>query len=220
VADVTMSNVIRAQVVLKGTSGLPKDRFVTTWHFHAPGGFTEANRASVSSRLISFFNDDPPGGNSGNVALWIGQHVNRAASEIRMYDLGQAPGDREPAVVEWTLGGISGSPGLALPAEVALCASFYSDRNVKRKRGRVYIGPFHTGALQTEGGDGRPTNALRLNLVEAIAWLALSSTDTPLMVLSRVDGVARQVSGGWVDNAFDTQRRRGIKASMRETFGS
>jgi hypothetical protein len=220
VADVQISNVIRAQVVLPGISGVPKDQYVTTWHFLAPGGFSEANRNEVSTRLISFFNDDPPGGNAGNVATHIGGQVNRAGCKIKMYDLGVAPGDREPEEVSWTLGAKSGSAGVDLPTEVALCASFYATINRPRRRGRVYVGPFHAGSVQAEGGDGRPSNALRLNLLEAAAWLALESGTCQLAVLSRADGVARAVTHGWVDNAFDTQRRRGLKSTLRTEFNS
>jgi hypothetical protein len=44
---------------------------------------------------------------------------------------------------------------------------------------------------------------------------SVTETTWSLAVYSVADAVAREVTNGWVDNAWDTQRRRGIDATAR-----
>jgi hypothetical protein len=109
--------------------------------------------------------------------------------------------------------------GAQTPAEVALCLSFKaapgSTSSPRTSRGRVYLGPFTTEALgSTLNSEVRPSVALQNAIADAGLRLASSSAHK-WAVRSRVAGVLSEITEMWVDNAFDTQRRRGGKPQTR-----
>jgi hypothetical protein len=157
---------------------------------------------------------------------FIGSAANKAITETRAYKLGDAHGagvTREPLIREYQ----NGSPATAasLPSEVALCLSFYAGRNLPRRRGRVYIGPLLTMAAFTDStttGIVRPSDSLRTAMTASAKTLQASAVTAGLRwcVLSQSDSNLKDITAGWVDNAFDTQRRRGEDASSRMTWTS
>ena len=110
-----------------------------------------------------------------------------------------------------------------MPPEVAICLSFQgskiSGQPQSRRRGRVYL-PF----IQLSGGgaDGRPTAGVVTAAVNAGASLlaaSVAATTWSWVVASSytpADGAI--VQNGWVDNEWDTQRRRGRVSTARTTF--
>jgi hypothetical protein len=63
----------------------------------------------------------------------------------------------------------------------------------------------------------RPAAAFTTALAAAGKRLA-DRVDTAWAVYSTVDLVARTITNGWADNAFDTMRKRGAGPSARTTF--
>lgn len=116
-----------------------------------------------------------------------------------------------------------GSPtGDSLPPECAMCVSFQgnpmSGSNQARRRGRVFIGPLRESTLHT---DGRPTAATVTALKNAGQTLLTNSnsaTTWKWQVWSTAGNGDTQITNGWVDNEYDTQRRRGRVATSRTTF--
>lgn len=116
------------------------------------------------------------------------------------------------------------APTLApAPPEVAHCMSFQGDQlsgiPQARRRGRVYFGPLRLERIDT---DGRP-NATQMATLDAFgtALLAASVAGSgwDWTVHSSVPGVGDAIiTNGWVDNEFDTQRRRGRVATSRLLF--
>jgi hypothetical protein len=49
------------------------------------------------------------------------------------------------------------------------------------------------------------------------AWAELTTAGLSHAVWSSADDTAYPVIGAWMDNAFDTQRRRGVDATARDT---
>lgn len=85
-----------------------------------------------------------------------------------------------------------------------------------RRRGRVYFGPLG-GAAEASG---RPGTTL-LSAVVAFGAALLSESnlaDWTWVVYSTVNNGGAPVTNGWVDNSFDTQRRRGLEWTARTTF--
>lgn len=104
------------------------------------------------------------------------------------------------------------TPATALgPREVALCLSFYSERNTPRRRGRLYLGPWPSGALNE-----RPTDTLCDGLLSMAQDLgALGGINMQWVIFSPTSGEYHNVSDCWVDNEWDTVRSRGVRATSR-----
>lgn len=105
---------------------------------------------------------------------------------------------------------------LGAPREIALCLSFYSERNVKRQRGRLYVPAACINLADTIAL--RPTTA-QINKVAALASAlsSLGGVDDDWSVWSSVDNVARKVTHWFVDDEWDVQRRRGLRGTTRAT---
>nr|CRY96437.1 hypothetical protein [uncultured prokaryote] len=197
----------RAMVIIKGESGLPEDVFVNTWHFtDGPASTTrEGTEDAIAASLDTFYDN-------------IDQFISTAVTtdvEYRIYDLAD-PQPRPPRIIE--AGWVPTGGGAQLPTEVAVCLSFYKDRNIPRSRGRLYIGPL-TIATSSNGRPGAAlTTALLTGATELVDLTTAPGSEAAWAVYSVADGLAKNITDGWVDNAFDTQRRRGDAPTARETF--
>jgi hypothetical protein len=218
---------INAQVRLMRTTELPEDLVVNTFSFITGSAVhTAADLDAIETSLIGFYNVVGAGGSALTSHLSNLLSVAALKNEIRLYDI-NAPAASPPLRTRfWTLATTASSP---LPAEVALCLSFKAPaavgQNPKRQRGRVYIGPISTGSLNTAstGGDARPSVPCQTAIIDAGNRL-MTDTGHAWSVWSRRDATATNPNGTlvpitdlWVDNAWDTQRRRGARPSTRIT---
>jgi len=82
----------------------------------------------------------------------------------------------------------------------------------------LYIGPLHI-LCQDLGpsNDSRPIIEFRNALKAAAEALADDAVTLGVTwsILSRSDGDTKPVVGGYIDNAWDTQRRRGVEPTSR-----
>lgn len=97
-------------------------------------------------------------------------------------------------------------------AQVALCLSYYADRNLPRQRGRVYLGPWTTSTLMPSSG--QITTAL--NLAGKLAGLGGLNVDWSLW--SPTTQTHTRINHAWVDNSWDIIRARKFPASSRQTW--
>ena len=202
---------VRCSVTLASSAGVLIDRPVNVWHFTSDK--VPATNSAIFSALSTFYN-----GLSTRLSAGIAQNGH----EVKMYDLGD-PQPRAPFYTN-TFNFTSAPTAAPLPAETALCLSFQgirvSGQSQARRRGRIYIGPI--GANQIDA-NGRPVSALITALVSAgntLLTASLAAAEWNWCVYSTTDAAMVQVTNGWVDNAWDTQRRRGVSASTRSTFAS
>lgn len=102
----------------------------------------------------------------------------------------------------------------AAARELAICLSFYADRNIPRQRGRLYIPPLF---VSTSAAASRPaiSEVIFQPLVDLLS--GLGGVDVDWCVWSKVSRTAHKVTNWWVDNAWDVQRRRGLEATERTT---
>jgi hypothetical protein len=122
-----------------------------------------------------------------------------------------------------------------LPNEVALCLSYQavaiSGESQARRRGRIFFGPLcNTANTLSATGECRPSAALVTALCGAATLLATPAATaagdlvhwavySPTTDLTEtIDDAFQDVDNGWVDNSFDTQRRRGRDATARTTW--
>lgn len=210
-----------AQVVLTNANGLPEDAFVNTFWFGTlsdPPSQTQADE--IASRLIDFYTT---ANTLSAVGAYLGGAVSRtaAACSIRVYDGTAAPGlgpiDTYPLTIN------AAAQAADLPWEVACCLSFKNDSATgipaPNRRGRVYIGPLNAQTQTESGASVRPSAAFRTDLADAGSRLIASNTAaTSWVVWSRDLSVASVVESGWIDDAYDTQRRRGEQVTARTSW--
>jgi hypothetical protein len=222
-ADPIVPGIIRAQAVLTATTAIPRDNFVNTFHFLPMElAVTPEDITSVQAMVADFYTH--VGGSGHSLGDLLGASVSRVANAclVNVYDLGNAH-PRPPHTSTFTMPARTGT-GVNLPLEVACVASMYADRNIARHRGRIYLGPLQELCMTTSSA-GVPIVApsYRDDVIEAMERLvagtaAVAGVTPQLAVYSRADGVARVVQHGWVDDAFDTQRRRGPRATTRTVW--
>lgn len=210
---------IRAMFVGQGASGLPEDRIVNVFHF-VGGGTYAADAATATTRVIGFYNG-LGSGQTNAVGGYLSSWVNRTA-EVRTYDLTTAK-PRVPTITSFELTPYLSDNGL--PEEVALVATFYGAPPVtRRRRGRLYLGPLNSNTSVIDFGHqanpSKPNTQIILDLNTACSTLATPSGVNWSIRSSLPSENFVTIVGGYCDNAFDTQRRRGPDATDRTTWNA
>jgi len=224
---------VLSTVVFNHKSGLVEDQVINAFAFDtlaaAPSGGTLDD---ITTALQSFYNDDT-GGMDNSLATYLAPCISRAELPVvKHYVLdGNLDGSAHGSPVridEFTSLDATGA-ATGLPAEVACCLSFHGSfgtdpefgpgtRPRSRDRGRIYFGPLITGVSITDGTTGRvvPAGTFIADLIIAGQRLR-DDADTHWSVWSRADAALKLVTQVSVDDAWDTQRRRGETATQRFT---
>ena len=197
-----------AQYVLPMASGLPADAAVNTWAFESNStGPVPGEVEDIILALTEFYE---------NFDTILSNDIDDN-QVLKIYDL-EAPEPRVP-LVEAELN-VAMAGGTSLPHEVAVCLSFrgalVSGQPAARRKGRVFLGPLGTAAL---GVNGRPDSAVATALTNAVSAMydeVLSASDVNHCVWSRAADNLYDVVLYTMDDEFDTQRRRGQSATVRE----
>jgi len=195
-------------------SGLVDDQMVNTMHWQL-GGTAETGGNNIRDLIVDFYDWELDGDRVGN---WLTSQSLTGDYVLEIYKLS----DPKPRVPWYTYSGnvdFDSSP--ALPAEVALCLSFQGEKvsgqPQARKRNRIYLGGFKSAA----NVNGRPANELIQQMLfsaEHLMQAAQDSIDVNWVVWSQADNNFHFVDSGWVDNAWDSQRRRGLAPTQRGLF--
>lgn len=185
----------RYQVRLQGLSGLPKDVYENTIYYETGALDTIEGRCDD---LAAAYDAMP---------LLAGWH----GLEVRVYDLAGGQPIEQHAYPD------AASTGETGPGEVAICLSYATvddpDASTKRRRGRIYLGPL--GAAQVGQHTVSDTQiAAVLDFGEVLAGSGFASATT-WMMYSATDHQAVKIESIWCDDAWDTQRRRGLQPSKR-----
>jgi hypothetical protein len=202
--------IIRAQVIIPAASTVAEDTITNSWHFTTTG-WDETIRGQIAGGLQAFY--ESWDAMKGNLQAWT-------SARVKFFDLDE-PEPRVP-LDDVPLSLTSAPAGSPLPPEVSACLSFRGDyvsgSSQARRRGRVYLGGLSTAALTT---DSRLSSTMLTNATGgATTFLALSdsSTEWAWVVYSPTSGTAYPVTAGWMDNAPDIQRRRGLLSTSRTLF--
>lgn len=195
-------------VAIHTTSNLPEDFSTNTWSIRA----TDVAALQVAAAEIADFYVRIQGSFSNNVVL--------TGHEITCYDRADLP-PRAP-VYETTFDLTGGATSTPLPHEVAICLSFQGQKSSgipqARNRGRVYLGPVGT---VVSDADARVSTVYAQAIADSAALLLTASDAAGAwtwVIWSTVLGSSGIITDGWVDNAFDTQRRRGRDTTSRITW--
>lgn len=219
-----------ATVTIPHDNGLPRDAVQNTFAFSSAGD-TDRDVVGVElhARLNGFYDD---------LNTFLSSQMTWADARLSIVDLL----DDTPRIPYYdeNLGLTEAGTAINdMPAEVAVCLSFQGERtsgvNMRRRRGRVYVGPLAVGSadqhqvqsglynlIATSGAD----NLLNYDpaLVQWSVYskythfdIAVGETLTPDddEVPDLLPASFTPVVRLWVDNAWDTQRRRGPRATAR-----
>jgi len=184
--------VWRLQTSWAVSTAFPRDRMVITPHFNDAGATTDPE--SLCTDLADALEG------------WAG-----ATGELRVtaYDAQGTPPVFPQGEALRRVGTFR--PAIQ-PREIALCLSFYSQRNLPRNRGRLYIPVVLPG-----GALGQRPSTEQMDFIGALAPIfeGLGGADVDWCVYSRRDNVARPVTNWWVDNEWDVIRSRGLRGDTR-----
>lgn len=220
--------LMRAQVTIPLDSAIPEDYIVNTWYFDGDDALGVQPESDYHDRVVEMLETFYT---SIDQLIFPGSVTETAT--LKIYDM-RDPEIRVPEVV--TTFELDTSASDPLPNETALCLSFRAEYesgvNPQRRRGRIYLGPIAVGATEVVGGQVRPSAAARTLVADAagvmqdglllnigdperVRWSVYSPTTD---AGAPIDDAFNDVVAGWVDDALDTQRRRGPAPTARTTF--
>lgn len=225
---------------MHSVTGLPEDDVVTTYHWETDeGAYAVATAAALNGHVAAAWEAVTAPGTS-KPSTWISPEISRVTVPTnKTYGIS---GGSPLAVNDW-LAMTASSFDQGMPSEVALCLSYNADltnvleeapddadadaapeRPAARRRGRIFVGPLIlTCATATE--PVRPIDTMRNDLLGLGVALGnptnptLTAVNTKWVVNSNpgFGGANYEIIRCSVDNAFDTQRRRGVKQTNRLT---
>lgn len=194
--------LIRALVSWRDPTELPKHACSNTLYFRVSDvpGFTsyEDLADDVLDAYVGLTNVGqvlPPGWNI----------------QVRVYNMD----DALPRPIKHESNGVLPGTKLATgPREVAICLSYYAERNLPRTRGRIYLGPIYGNGTNQP----RPTNLMQtaaVTLGERLA--AIGGEDQSWRVYSPKTGEDHHIRNVWCNDEWDTMRSRQLEATGRVT---
>lgn len=205
--------VYQFQNIFAGPSGLAEDVFVNTWHFKTDA-VVVGDFDNVRDMLKDFYTSIP---GTGSPLCTHYPNILNTTATVKAYNLDD-PKPRQPAYTS-TYGPITWGSGSPLPFEVALCMSFEaaptSGIAQARRRNRVYLGPFRSSVADT---DGHPLDSVLTSVVtqgEKLKQAADASISWDWVVFSPTNDEPYSIKRLWCDDAWDTQRRRGLRETKR-----
>lgn len=205
----------RAQVAFPFFSNLPSDVWTNTLHFTELAPLGLAGASALITPLLSDFYETIYA-----VARPMANYCQPGSATVNWYDLTE-PEPRVPIILP--LAATITVAASKVPTEVSIVASFQGDRSPgipqARRRGRIYLGGCGDNMVETSAVNAYPrlTTGVQNAVATACENLitALSGSGMRWSVWSPTDQAATIITNGWVDNMFDTQRRRSVNTEFR-----
>ena len=211
---------IQVRCTLRSANGVEADNAVNT--FAVLGAVPGSDDAAILDAFSEFYNQVPLAG-LDTVGRFINDTMLRTDGlRIELISTPQTPPNAPYAMEVFDLPPVGS--GIPLVQEAAVCLSMVTEGYLTsptpgRHRGRVYIGPLCAPA-SVDGGTLdvlRPSQGIMESLASAAAGLkiTLEVGGREWALWSRAANAFSGIQGGWVDNEFDTQRRRGRPRTSR-----
>lgn len=226
--------VLQAVATLPYSTDEPSDVTQLTFWFASPTKTAQelADEAYVYGKLVDFFNGLRPTVQVDTVAEYLSPVIKRTANactieyrELFGNQTLSTPLTAEPDT--FTLAAAGSGSTYGFPNEVAICLSYNATAPgspavpAPSRRGRLYIGPLGVISAGTaNASEIRPAAQFLGDIASAGRYLAERSSDADgnWVVYSRKLNAFSVIDEGWVDNAWDTQRRREIAATSRQLW--
>lgn len=234
-----MGTVFRITNTLGMKSGVARDSAVNVHHVYwdHPGVLDDDATFQLWAELMHEFYSSCSAYLSTSVAsAGLPHKVTIARVSTNLF--GAADDAVSPIMWEGNYNLLTATSATGLPPEVAICISHMGNvvgvpessgggRPRSRRRGRFYFGPLSGGSLlaidPTSGRIDISVGA-QLALINAFEAMAVGFAANPTAdravsygVYSPTADAFYSTDVAWVDNAFDTIRRRGIASSFRTT---
>lgn len=236
-----MTTPIFTVVTLTARSGIPEDAVQNSWCFIHPSDNLGPDEFIQIEGLIRNFYDKTYAPNAYPVSAQLSPSIVRVGegwNTFTHYDISPREGGGMGPPVHESQFSLSVNPAGSIPMvnEVAVCLSLTANaagipehapggaRPKARYRGRLFLGPLTTTVAAVQGATSRVVvdTGFQDKLLAAAAGIL--NDQVPLnihwSVWSRTDKTARAVTGGFIDDAFDTQRSRGQAPEARRNFGN
>lgn len=197
----------RALVTMPAASQNPDDAVTNQWHFDAnlPDDLDD-----VQAEIEAFYD---------RISDRLSELLSLTGLTTEFYQLSDPTPRRPVRTYTWTLPGT----GIGtMPTEVAICLSFQAEAvsglPQSRRRNRVYLGPISSDQFTGSGRIGASTVSDIVGSAILLLDASNAATEWTWAIYSPTDGTGADVNNGWVDDAWDTQRRRGLAALTRNTW--
>jgi hypothetical protein len=202
--------ILRCQLRIPHSNGVPADTCVNTWHVTAVDA-EEGTLADIKAAFVAFY--EALDAYKGDIMSW-------GSSRWRIYNLDDSE-PRQP--IDDVAAAVTAAPSSNnLPHELAICLSFrgelVSGAPAARRRGRIYFGPLSDDTRTVTGAVNPTFRALVATAGGTLLTTSNAASDWAWVVYSPTAGQAYPVVAGWCDDAWDVQRRRGVLATTRSTF--
>jgi hypothetical protein len=215
--------LIRVQAIILDKSNIAKENATNTFHF--VGSAAVANVSTLITKVQRFYtaNIDSLDGNGDNVNGSLINYMAPTVKEIvvKGYDTA-GPAPHPPIAETLPSSGTGFLPGAALPSEVAVCLSLRTTPVggviAARRRGRVFAGPLNENARFAPALTAARPAAVFTNKLIALAQrldAEAAAAGYQWVIRSIAGGSYSDVDEVWCDNAFDTQRSRGVRPTVR-----
>lgn len=232
--------IMRCTAVLSSRTGLIEDQVRNVWHFETLGDFfTEPHAVDIAESVMQFYRSL-----AQRLSPVIRRDPGSVAVEVARVEPGN-PGESDDSVTK-LIGRIvngdtfgSTNTGIPLPSEAAVAMSFAGNlvgvpeeslggliRPAARRRGRLFLGPWNAGQVASDPSSGRPIVEATLrtailtnyaSLINSVNGAGQDAGKVRHVVYSRASGLVFPVQEVSVDDAFDTQRRRGEARVARQS---
>lgn len=199
-----MATTYKFTVSMPVTDVMPRNRVSNTFHMsHVTGGLLDADLQTITDDIVE---------------LWkVRYGISTYEISAKAYDTDAVP--NYPRAVS-TIN--AGAPWLcAHPREVALVLSYAgNNRGNKSERGRIYLMPAIAAAAGGGVDQERPNSgvqnwALDFYRVPNASLPDLGGVDWKFGVYSKTYKTFTQTKQAWVNDEWDTQRRRGLRENTR-----
>jgi hypothetical protein len=119
------------QASFQGGSGLPEDVFENVFNFITLGSPVSDDYVQCGLKVINFYIKNS---GSGSIGSSLSGLISPRLARLKMYDGGHAIPRPLAGTMTYNFPATGSSPDL--PPEVAVCLSYYTDRNAPSHRGR------------------------------------------------------------------------------------
>ena len=232
---------VKVHLQLNNKSGVNEDNTIWTLYYRPPGGTLPIDPGSGSvavdnlAQALENFLSEVPTGFAESVSGYLAASVLHGANgaTMKLYGIPTTPvAVLGPPIATRNLAVAGVETTTGLPTEVASCLTYHADlkgipergpnntRPASSRRGRIFIGPLQWGCLEHDVNTGfaRAHPTFRGVVTEAAAEHLFAEADNASwrwVVFSKKNWEAHEVAGCWMNDAMDTQRRRGQDPTVK-----